>query len=371
MTSPNGEGSLVDIDPDRPWAAWPSPEAVPSAIRNIRIGVDRVYMPSGGARLYVQDTAGMVGYPTAAAIQDLSIRVGFPADFIAKLPLDLQAAVINSRIEDCRETNMTMTRQPYMVAGETGALEQHQSYRTVTNISPGWRGILPHGAVAQTAFNILASVYGIDGVSIKVARILDAGMEVRFQTNYVQHVTRKVGDVMSLGIKVNHKYGIDLAVSLYIERLICENGMTSISSAFEWKSRQLGTPASQIEWLMIGVANAIGGFDAVIEKARSMSAIVIEGDSERMLIERSRAMRLPRTFDEGLLSAWRQEPEPTEWGFLNAFTRFATHSPELNDRQRHNMQATAGKWCESFDMVNARMPRPLAEAVGASIYGED
>lgn len=371
MTAPNGEGRLVDIDPDKPWGAWPTPEAVPSAIRDIRLEVDRRYMPSGGARLAVFDKAGMVGYPTTAALSDLSTRVGFPSDFVAKLPLDLQALVINDRISECRETNMTMTRQPYRIAVEGGGLADHPDYKTVTNISPGWRGILPHGAVAQTAYDIVVSVYGVQGTTVAKARLLDAGMELRLQTNYTAPVTRRVGDVVSLGVRVAHKYGIELAVSLYIERLACLNGMTAVSSAFEWKSRQVGGPQAQLEWLMVGVANALAGFDAVVTKAQAMSRVNVEGDAERSLIERARAMRLPRGQDDALLAAWRQEPDPTEWGFLNAFTRLATHGEELNDRQRAAMQATAGRWAESFDMVNARLPRPLAEAVGASIYGEE
>lgn len=374
-TSPNGEGILVDIDLNAPWAGWPMPEVVPTKMEYLRVNVDKIYMPSGGERLIIEDNAGMVGYPTSSAIHDLSIRVGFPWDFISKLPLRLQSEVINSRIAEARKTGVTMTRQPMLTTGSDGLLvPREEGYRTVTNVSPGWRGILRHGEVAQKAYNMTRDVYGADGVTIKTARLTDSGMEVRLQTNRTEEVSRGgrgLGDVISLGLLIMHRYGVELAVKLYVERLICLNGMTSSTWAFEWKSVATGSPRDQLDGMCIGVANALVAFDGVVDKARTMANTPLEGDAERMLLERARAMRLPQTHHEDLLSAWRQEPVTTEWGMLNAFTRFATHSPGLNDRQRLSFQQTAGDWTTNFDMVSARLPRPIAEAVGASIYEVD
>jgi hypothetical protein len=175
--------------------------------------------------------------------------------------------------------------------------------------------------------------------------------------------------VLSLGMLVEHAYGVFLGASLYVERLSCLNGMTTTKQAFQWKmSAGAGAQRSQLDWVLVGVANALAAFDDVVEKARMMAAVSVGGDAERMLLERARAMRLPRGYDDALLAAWRVEPDQTEWGMLNAFTRFATHSDTLNDRQRASLQHTAGEWAERFDMVSARLPRPIAEAVGASIY---
>lgn len=80
-------------------------------------------------------------------------------------------------------------------------------------------------------------------------------------------------------------------------------------------------------------------------------------------------MRVPRRFDERLVTAFRQEPGRSEWHMLNAFTWLATHGglPEANSAA---IQRAAGSWTEGFDVVTARLPRPMAMQVGAHILEE-
>lgn len=372
-TSPS-EGHLVDIDPDAPWFSWPSPEGVSLKSKELRFAVDDVLMPSGGERLVLEDVHGLIGYPTHSGMVDLSTRISFPYDFVTRLPLRLQADVLNARLQQENELPFTISRQPMMTPGPGGTLvARPEGYRIVTNISPGWRGILPHGDVAQSALNIARDVYGND-IEIQTATMTDTRMDLRLVCPYSQEITtggRAVGDVVALGIHVYHRYGMELGCSLYLRRLVCLNGMTAISSQFEWKQALGGDPARQLEWLYVGVANAIGAYDGVIDRLRQMAAAPLVGDMERIVLERSRAMRIPRTHEEAILTAWRQEPNPSEYGVLNAFTRFATHSDELNDRQRNRFQSMAGTWASEFDVVNARLPRSIAENVGATIYSDE
>lgn len=369
--APNGEGDLVEIDPSAPWAGWVRPVAVQSDVSKLSFAVDDVHMPAGGARLVLEGPDFSL-YPTPGAMVDFSTRVGFPYDFITKLTPGTQAAVLNERLRDARESRFTMTTQPYMQQTPDGQLQPHElGFRIVTNISPGWRGIASHPEICQTAFNIMSDTYGPDGVTVKTARMTDQGLELRMVTDYSLEVSkggRRLGDVVSLGVVVTHRYGMEICVALYIERLVCLNGMTTTKSEYEWRSKALGSAASQLEYIQVGIAGAVTAFEAVVDRARLMSETRVEGDLERLLIERARAMRLPRNHDTALLEAWRMEPVPTEWGFLNALTRFATHSTTLNERQRAQIQAGAGRWTEGFDLVSARMPRPLALQVGATIY---
>lgn len=369
--APNGEGDLVEIDPGAPWAGWVRPVAVQSDVSKLSFAIDDVHMPAGGERIVLGGDDFSV-YPTPGAMVDFSTRVGFPWDFVSKLSPRTQVAVLNERLRDARESRFTLTTQPYMQQTPDGVLQPHElGFRIVTNISPGWRGVASHPEVCQTAFNLMEDVYGHDGVTVKTARMTDHGLELRMQTDYSLEVSkggRSIGDVVSLGVLITHRYGMEICVSLYLERLVCLNGMTTTKREYEWRSRALGSAASQLEYIQVGIAGAVTAFEGIVDRARIMAETRVEGDLERLLLERSRAMRIPRNHEAALLEAWREEPVPTEWGFLNAFTRFATHSTTLNDRQRTQFQAGAGRWTEAFDLVSARMPRPLAIQVGATIY---
>lgn len=76
-------------------------------------------------------------------------------------------------------------------------------------------------------------------------------------------------------------------------------------------------------------------------------------------------MGLPQRYWPALLAAFDEEPGDTEWDMLNAFTRLGTHN-NLGSTSR-NVQRAAGDWVGNFEMVTARLPRPMAQAVGAEI----
>jgi hypothetical protein len=344
-------GGRVDVDPQAPWASWPRPVTVQAALHDVRAEArdGRLVLLAGDAE---------VGVPSLGALREMSTRVGFPVDFLAKLTAPLRAAVVNERIAANDDSRFTFTGEDR--PGEGGAPVRH-----VTNVSPGWRGVLAPADVCQVVWDLLREVYGPE-TRVKLATRGDSECRMTVMTPWEEPVTRAVGDVVGLGVGLRYSPGMDLRVYLMIERLRCLNGMTSTESAFDWGARAVGRPEDQLAWLTVGVAQAVTAFDDFVERARRMAEATVAGDPRTALIERARAMRVPARFDDRLLASFDFEPGATEWHMVNAFTHLATHGG-LPEASASSIQAAAGAWTQSFDMVTARLPRPVALQVGAHV----
>ena len=366
--------TIVEVQQARelPWQEWQEPVSVEAEVGDLTFapisrelhGVDYT-----GDRVGIWRGEEFLGIPTSDALFDLSRVVGYPADFVEKLPVNVRCDVLNSRIiASEKHSRFNLVREDWMV-NRDGNLVPHEGINIVTNFAPGWREIVPHAEVCNTAWNVLSSVYSEDSLDLRYVRRENAGMSMRVVTPQDAEVSkngRALGDVLRFGLDIRHRYGVELLVRLFAERLVCLNGMTAAKTEYEWKARSMGTVDMQLQFIMVGIANALGAFDPLVDRARRMSEIPIEGDPERTLIERARAMRLPQRFHTQLVEAWREEPMPTEWGMLNAFTRFSTHS-DAPQTVRSAVSQAAGQWTEEFDVVTARLPRPLAEHIGAHI----
>jgi hypothetical protein len=320
----------------------------------------------GQMRLVLNDAnLGIIGYPSQGGLHNIATRVGFPLDFVEKLSLRTQAMVINERLAAADELVMSFVREPFRRHdGEWSEM------RLVTNIAPGWRGVVPHADVCQMAWDTMADVYGPNRLEINLCKRHDSGMRLRILSPEDAEVAdggRQVGDILRLGFECVHQYGFELTCRLFVVRLVCLNGMTCDDVKFEWKAGLLGTAQQQLEFVIVGVANAVGSFEELLDRCRTMAGTPLTGNMEQVLLERSRAMGLPQRLNSELLAAWRQEPVASEWGALNAFTRMATHSARVTDEQSRRIQAASGRWARGFDMVTARLPRPMADAVGAHI----
>jgi hypothetical protein len=338
------------IDPTRPWAGWDECNLFTARLQAVDLAV-----AGGGHHLELRREDGEGGHETIGranshCLRELSTRVGFPVDFVMKLSdPELQARVINDRVRAARD-------QEFGFAVESGA---------VSNIMPSWRGVLPHRLVAQVVDNAVAE--GVGGTpEVDMAATEPGGMRVRLLTMRQDPVTPKVGDVLRMGVEVVHRYGVELDVSLYAQRLVCTNGMVSSSRQFEWSRQLYGSREDQLHWVRLGVAEALTAYDDLVTKAREMASARFEGDWREALRERARALRIHERYMPALVEAFEQEGGgDTEWDLLNAITRFGTHGPDA--RLGRRLQRAGGSWVEDFDLVTARLPRPLATACGAHI----
>lgn len=338
-----------------PWALWPVPEATHVNTHDIRASVD-------DDRLYI-GTDEAHGTPTLGALRSLSERINFPPEFVTKLPTTLQADIINNRIASYRDADFSLVMEhstnPMMPS-------------VVASVAPGQRLVLPHAAVAQTAYETIRAVFDTEALVADTTLASDHSL-VRFKIPYDAPIRpdggRSVGDVLRMGVELKHVYGVEISTRLYTERLRCLNGMTAFQSEYSWGARIMGTQQMQIDWIKFGVSQALTSFPQIVERARLMASTRIEGDLARALMERARALRLPRRLTGQLMEAFNQEPGDTEWDMLNAFTRLATHGG-LDEATARALAHGAGTWVQGFDMVTARLPRPIAVSVGAHVLEE-
>lgn len=354
--------SEIQVDETKPWATWHQPEIVETNLSDLRVelmdgvkrGEDEDGQPGEGRFLAFFNQGEAIGRASPHALRALSTRVGFPLDFVSKLEPELQAAVINDRILDGRE-------QEFALAAELDPV--YDGSLLVTNALPGWRGICGHAQVAQVAHDYLTE--RLKEVEVKSATCHHGEMVLRLGSKRREKVTARKGDVLSCGVDVYHNYGMDLRVALYAERLVCTNGMTTTSHPFDWTNRNGGSEEAQLRWLRLGLDSAIESYGDLVARAQQMAETRYSGDHEDAIRERARLMGIHRRHWPEIISAFEEEPGDTEWHLLNAFTRFASHRADFNLGRR--LQHTAGEWASGFDMVNARLPRPVAQLVGAHI----
>jgi hypothetical protein len=331
---------------DYPWSDWPIPEVVKTEVHGIVMSHDEA-----GRVFFCQTeevTHGPVlGLATPNALRELSTRIGFPLDFVRKLTPGLQTAVLNERIQ--RAPNLSYSF--VIVEGQ------------VTDAVPGKREIVPHAEIVQSAYDQLKKT--VEGEPDVVVEDAQGRLSFRLLTGIEEAVTKKPGDVLRMGIEVEHAYGFELRVCLYTERLVCANGMTAVQRDYEWTSSAAGTKEEQLFWLRQRVFDAAQAFSSFVERAKAMAAARIEGDPGEALIRRARLLGLPRSQDALLIEAFDEEPGATEWDLLNAFTRFATH--DAGSRLGKKLQSQAGRTVEQFEVVKAELPLSVARKVGAKI----
>lgn len=373
------------IDANMPWAAWPIPTSVNAEAHKMAVrptANDTGQMRLGIHHITAANEWKFDGDLSESALEDLSKRASFPREFVSKLPLALQADVINTRLYAMAEnTPLSIVTQPQLLHAADGpdisqmrTVTHPDAPHIVTNIATGQRDAVPHPYVAQHAYNIVCDMCrGAQNVQVAMSRLLDGGMSMRLRTSFSEEITqggRAVGDVLALGIELQHRYGSLLEVYLYIERLICLNGMTSSRKEFEWKQALTGNQPEQLDWVRTGISQAVLEWPNIITRSRRMAATPLGGNPERAVAERAQAMGLRTAQVMQVIEAYRQEPIASEWGALNAITRWATHSPKITRDQQSRVQITAGNWIAEYDVCTARLPRSLATAVGATIIEE-
>jgi hypothetical protein len=348
----NDEGEIIgspnmpaDAEPGAvcPWSGWTEPTVTTTPIHNVLASHD----DDGNLLLSRRDGGDPIGRATTNGLRELSTRIGFPVDFVKKLEPGIQAAVIADRIRAARKQEFSFV----VVDGE------------VTNVAPGWRDAHPHAAVAEAAYGKLRRL--VDG-PIEVERAeAKEGMSLRLLTPVEEAVTPQVGDVLRMGVEVEQRYGMHLGVGLYTSRLVCTNGMTATHRDYSWMGDASGTRDQQMEWLLGSVRAAVESYRQIVEQARRMAGVRVEGDPLVALAQRARALGIPRRLDPALVEAFYEEPGDTEWAMTNVLTRFAAHRAEPGLGRR--LQRAAGSMTASFRMVTARLPLSLALKVGGQI----
>ena len=340
--------SVIEIMPEAPWASAPDPISIRTNTSLTKVVPD--YERNTLRIMKPDNTPGsIIGID---GLRQLGIMTGYKVDFVNKLPLNMRAEVINEVIRQHRE-------QDIQFIGED---------ETITQTVPQYREVCKHSEVAQIAFNTMQGICTKTGSSASVKNYSSTAgsMKLHVVSSIQEKITAHRGDILNFGVVIEHKYGSHLGVSLGIERLICENGMTVVNKGYSWSSKA-GEVSDQLDYVVIGINECITQFAVTASRARTMAETMIQGDPREALIARARNMRLDSAYFPDLVNAWEQEPGNSEWHMVNAFTRLATHNKSVEDKTRRNIQAASGAWTHEFNVVNARLPRQIAERVGAQI----
>ena len=358
-----GREPILEIQPNTPWSEFPKPEGVLMNIRDAVAVPNMVDSPTSeepdrkimaGLRLTAKDED--LGVFDKEALRELGRMVGFKVDFVDKLSDDptLASGIVNHMIGKYRPQLM-------MFAGDG---------ERVRDVCPGWRETTSHAEVCQQVWNTMTSLN--DTAVLKTCRIASDGhleMIVTVDLGDGQ-VTPKAGDYLKAGVRVTHRYGTEINVGLYVERLICENGLTSSTTNYSWTARGAGSSQSQLDHLIAEIGVCMGKFEALKDNARKMAEAKVAGDVEQILKERMRQMAIPARYYKEVLEMFQAEPGDTEWDMLNAITRFATHYSGLSRNLREALMEGSGLWVRDFDIVSARLPRSIASRVGAEIIAD-
>lgn len=330
----------LPIDPNMPWSTWANP-----VHRQVLLGeltAERTDNDELGISVNGEDLTSI----SKRARVDLGRTFQYPPDFIEDLPLDLSLPVIQ-----------------HAMAGRDSAQAQlvYESGQIVA-ITKGWRPVVPAALLAQATYD---SCRTIGEVEIQNASSGVNGTDLTFLLPTQKDI--KAGDILRAGIRARYVPGVHHEIDLFIYRLWCENGAYNTEQVMSWAKRTEISATNILEWVGTATQLAFSKFEAVCDKATIMANTPIGGEPLQALRDRLRSMNVGRAHYDGILEAFRQEPGDTEWSMLNAITRYATHNEDLGNAQRQLLQRGAGVWQEQFDIVNARLPRPIAIKVGAQI----
>lgn len=333
----------VNIDRSMPWGEsnLTPPVAVNSA--DIAAAVD------DGEQIVLESSDGVIGRLNDRGWTELGWLCTLPADFVRKLNPSVAASVINDRLHSVPPIDLNVFK-----SGES-----------VSHFIRSTRQVCSYQEVAQMSYDTFARIE--PNVAIKGFSINPDAMRLRMTGERQERITAEKGDVLTVGIDVTYTPGHTHEVALFVERLVCTNGMTASAQMFSWTQRTATSRNHQLLWVAVAVEEVHRQYQAIVEKSREMANTKYQGEARHALAERVSAMRLPQRMLPHIFEAYDQEPGDTEWHLLNAISRFATHSDAVTGQQRRAIQHGAGDWAINFDMVTARIPRPVANRVGATI----
>jgi hypothetical protein len=354
----DAQSYLLPITPEMPWSELEEPIAYSAQTRQLSVSpLVKEDKPTGELNLFRSVQTGedgpitqeLLGLAGSTFMQQFAWALKFPKEFVEKLSPEIKSLVINDRI---------MKAEP-----QSNQIVVHEG--VVANITPGWRNMAPFSQIAQAVYN--ATLNTDTELTIDKFEWNGSGLRMDIMTNRREVITPKLGDELQFGIRLIYLPGNDIEVSLLNRRLVCLNGMTSVEAQYSWKERGTRTIEDQIQFVGNAAVSAMDRIEAFVVRAQTMASTAIEGNIADLIRERARAMGIAVRHVPAIIAAWELEPDMTEWGIVNAFTRFGTHDQNIGRTVGEKIQRDAASFTNSFEMVNADLPRTVARRVGAHI----
>ncbi len=282
------------------------------------------------------------------AVKQLATELSIPANYLTKCNAELQASNI-----DYWQGKLSEKKRIRALIGQ-------QTVQAIT--SPNFIPIRN-----TRLFDVMVDVVGgssPDAVKLDVFEhswentrvgLTNANSERAIQNHYLRelHEGAQIGDVLRTGANFNNS--LTVANQTEIEpmafRLICLNRMVTPLMGSElprFRYKNDGSKPSE-DWLRDAM-DAIGEqYEPMFDAMEAAANTRLENPEQ---VIRDQLSHVPGPVREAVINAYREEPMPTQWGVVNAFTRAATHADDLDMRYRIATERHGGWFAVAQDVCD-------------------
>lgn len=339
---------LIDITPGNAWSNIEEPKIYACDLHGITVE------PGLTTDLEICGRDGKAFKISRAGLNNLGKQIGFRSSFIEKLSRPTQSIVINEIIKSSRNQEFS-----FLVDGRN----------EIYNLTQGWRDYCLHKEICEVGYQSVHELIStiVDGPINCSVTNYNGMLDFKIITPLQEEITANKGDALSAGLNIKHNHSKNITVGLYVDRLVCENGMVVGKNEFSWASKSNSTVKDQLLFVVEAARDSLKMFDKTINSSRQMAEAFVHGDIHNTIMQRLKQMRIPKNHIDGIMESFAYDPGNSEWHILNAITHYATHSLTDDPDFAYRLMNCAGNWAHDFDIVTARMPRPIANSVGAEI----
>lgn len=286
--------------------------------------------------------------------QAAGVVYGVPGAYIKKMVEDDQgdpgiaALIFNHHVNQSKDKEVLLRFQ------------QRGDGKVLRAVKPASWNPIPYEQSIET----LITKFGGDK-EVHVERFDEAQMVLNFvtrtldyKTNPKLHVRRD--DPIEWGMRFQDSdvgQG-DCSISPYTRRLVCTNGMTTMSRGIimhiSHSRKESAVPEEVQSTIRQGIEMVDGYASRLAEQITMAQGYMLDVNDEGMpvqaMIRMDREMAITKLEQKVIAEAWNTEgetiPEASVYRLSNAATRAGTHSEELSDDQRLKLQAVGGRILE-------------------------
>jgi len=282
------------------------------------------------------------------ALKQLAAELNIPGPYLIRCPASLQAANI-----DEGQRLLSNRKRSRVVVGD-GKIQALTSpnFIPVKNVKLYDRLVEQGGKSDPT--KVIIDHFEHSWVTTRIS-ISHSENHHKVANSYVQNLRgdEKVGDIVRAGVNymnslVNEQH---TEIEPYAYRLDCLNRMvTPLVGRTDGLSRfrfpRDGSVTSE-DWLGAAIDEIGKQFEPLF---RSMDAAAQRVITNPRDVLRDQMTNAPGTLRDAVLEAFDEEPTPTVWGIVNAFTRAATHASAIPPRHRLTAERYAGWYATAGDI---------------------
>lgn len=267
------------------------------------------------------------------ALQDFCTVLGAPYSFVRKCSSKLQERILEEvRLKKVEKNNLHLRG----FLSSDGSCLHSFSFDNFQRYSS--KRIFEEGVLSQIP------VSEHSGIDFQEIRFLDKGWEIQIILSQMQTEVR-VGDITKAGLNFgfcdrgnSFSDGSCLHIGGYLHRLICSNGAVNRECIKFGRVKEEDFAISRVADLTNKVYSSLTGLLESLHILAEKKVIDVEGWIRATGKQYGFGDRMVKR----ILEAYRQEPDPTEYGLINAVTR-AANGENITAGQRSGLQRIGGR----------------------------